>query len=247
MRRPSLIFVALVVALVAGGWATWTGWGSPDIDVFVFVTAGWLVSLCLHEFAHACVAYRGGDRSVVEQGYLTLNPLRYGDALLSIALPLLFLLVGGLGLPGGAVRVHPAALHSRLQQALVSAAGPLANVLVALPLLGVLVLVGPRAGGQVAFWSGVAFLVFLQVTVILLSLLPIPGLDGYGMVEPWLPRRWVRSLASLSGVGLLLLVGLLWIPELNRWFFRQVFEVLRWLGVSEYLVRLGLSLFRFWA
>jgi Zn-dependent protease len=74
MRRPSLIFVALVVALVAGGWATWTGWGNPNIGVFVFVTAGWLVSLCLHEFAHAYMAYHSGDRSVEEQGYLTLNP-----------------------------------------------------------------------------------------------------------------------------------------------------------------------------
>lgn len=52
---------------------------------------------------------------------------------------------------------------------------------------------------------------------------------------------------SLSGLGLLLLVGLLWIPELNRWFFQRVFEVLRWLGVSEFLVRLGLRFFRFWA
>ena len=247
MRRPSLIFAALVMALVAGGWATWTGWGNPDIGVFVFVAAGWLVSLCLHEFAHAYVAYRSGDRGVVEQGYLTLNPLRYSDPLLSIALPLLFVLVGGLGLPGGAVRVDPDALHGRLRQALVSAAGPLANVIVALPLLAVLVLVGPRAGTQVAFWSGLAFLAFLQVTVILLSLLRIPGLDGYGMVAPWLPRRWVRSLASLSGMGMLLLVGLLWIPELNRWFFQQVFQVLRWLGVSEFLVRLGLRFFRFWA
>ncbi len=183
---------------------------------------------------------------MVEQGYLTLNPLRYSDALLSSALLLLFVLVGGLGLPGGAVRVDPDAYPSRLRQALVSAAGPLANVIVALPLLAVLVLVGPRAGTQLAFWSGVAFLVFLQVTAILLSLL-LPGLDGYGMVAPWLPWRRVRSLAPLSGLGLLLLVGLLWIPELNRWFFQQVFQVLRWLGVSEFLVRLGLRFFRFWA
>jgi Zn-dependent protease len=112
------------------------------------------------------------------------------------------LLVGGLGLPGGAVRVDPDALNGRLRQTAVSAAGPLANMVVALPLLAVLLLVGPRPGPQVAFRSGVAFLVFLQVTVILLSLLPIPGLDGYGMVEPWLPRRWAHSLTSLSGLGL---------------------------------------------
>jgi Zn-dependent protease len=158
MRRPSLIFVALVVALVVGGWVTWTGWGNPHIGVFVFVAAGWLVSLCLHEFAHAYVAYRSGDHSVVEQGYLTLNPLRYSDPLLSIALPLLFVLVGGLGLPGGAVRVDPAALPSRLRQAVVSAAGPLANVLVALPLLAVLVLVGPAPARRWRFGVGLRFL-----------------------------------------------------------------------------------------
>jgi hypothetical protein len=44
MRRPNLTFVALVVALVAGGWVTWAGWGNPDVGVFVFVTAGRLVS-----------------------------------------------------------------------------------------------------------------------------------------------------------------------------------------------------------
>jgi Zn-dependent protease len=246
MRRPSLIFVALVVAFVAGGWVSWTGWGNRDIGVFVFVTAGWLVSLCLHEFAHAYVAYRSGDHGVVEEGYLTLNPLRYSDAMLSIALPLLFVLVGGLGLPGGAVRINPGALRSRHHRALVSAAGPLANVIFVVPLLALLVLIGPHAGSPITFWSGLAFLVFLEVTVILLSLVPVPGLDGYGMVEPWLPQRLRDSAASLRGLGLLLLVGLLWIPELNRWFFGWMFGLLRWLGVSEFLVRLGHSLFRFW-
>jgi Zn-dependent protease len=148
MRRPSPVFVALVVTLVAGGWVTWTGWGNPDIGVFVFVAAGWLVSLCLHEFAHAYVAYRSGDRSVVERG---------------------------LSHPQSPALQRRAAEH-RAAAAVCAGAGR------------------PRAGTQVAFWSGVAFLVFLQVTAILLSLLPIPGLDGYGMVEPWLPRRWGAGL-----------------------------------------------------
>jgi hypothetical protein len=107
-------------------------------------------------------------------------------------------LVGGLGLPGGAVRVDPDALHSRLRQALVSAAGPLANVIVALPLLAVLVLVGPRAGTQVAFWSGVAFLVFLQVTAILLSLLP----------HPWAGWLWDGGAVAAAALG-----ALAWVVE----------------------------------
>ncbi len=73
------------------------------VGVFVFVIAGWLVSLCLHEFGHAFTAWRFGDHDVAVRGYLTLNPLKYSNPMLSIGLPLLFIALGGIGLPGGAV------------------------------------------------------------------------------------------------------------------------------------------------
>src|SRR5690606_40584306 len=53
-----------------------------QIAVFGFVLAAWMVSLCLHEFGHAYLAYRSGDRSVASKGYLTLNPFKYSDAVL---------------------------------------------------------------------------------------------------------------------------------------------------------------------
>ena len=65
------------------------------------------MSLCLHEFGHALVAYRGGDRSVRGKGYLTLDIRRYTDVGLSFVLPVLFLLLGGIPLPGGAVLDRP--------------------------------------------------------------------------------------------------------------------------------------------
>src|SRR5215469_9621500 len=74
--------------------------------VFPFVLAGWLVSLCLHEYGHAIMAYRYGDFSVAGRGYLTLNPLRYTDPQFSIIFPLLILALGGIGLPGGAVYLN---------------------------------------------------------------------------------------------------------------------------------------------
>ena len=58
---------------------------------FLVVLIGWIFSLSLHEFAHALVAYYGGDTSVRDKGYLTFNPLKYTHPLYSIALPLLFL------------------------------------------------------------------------------------------------------------------------------------------------------------
>jgi Zn-dependent protease len=96
---PSWIFLALVALTVFGGVMAWYGTINVGIAVFTFVTAGWIVSLSLHEYGHALVAYRGGDRSVASRGYLTLNPLKYAHPILSIVLPLVFLLLGGIGLP----------------------------------------------------------------------------------------------------------------------------------------------------
>ena len=62
-----------------------------SIVITTFVLIGWIISLCLHEFSHALVAYWGGDTTVKDKGYLTLNPLKYTDPLMSIILPLVFL------------------------------------------------------------------------------------------------------------------------------------------------------------
>ena len=77
--------------------------GADDRASCSWCSAGWAVSLCLHEFGHAYTAYRGGDRSVRAKGYLTLDIRRYADLGLSLVLPVFFLLLGGIPLPGGAV------------------------------------------------------------------------------------------------------------------------------------------------
>src|SRR5690606_41186678 len=96
-----------------------------QIAVFGFVLAAWMVSLCLHEFGHAYLAYRSGDRSVASKGYLTLNPFKYSDAVLSFLIPVVFIMLGGIGLPGGAVWIERHAIRGRLRHSLISAAGPL--------------------------------------------------------------------------------------------------------------------------
>src|SRR5512142_224535 len=101
---------------------------------FLIVLIGWIFSLCLHEFSHALVAYYGGDYTVREKGYLTFNPLKYTHPVYSIVLPLLFVLMGGIGLPGGAVYIERWRLRSRLWATAVSLAGPAANLLIAIVL-----------------------------------------------------------------------------------------------------------------
>jgi Zn-dependent protease len=143
---------------------------------FIFVLVGWVFSLCLHEFAHAAVAYLGGDTSVREKGYLTFNPLRYVDPVTSLVIPLVFLLLGGIGLPGGAVYIDRSRLRSKYWECAVALAGPAANLVFA----AVLVLALGADLVPVNAAPAVAFLALLQVTAILLNLLPVPPLDGYG-------------------------------------------------------------------
>ena len=152
--------------------------------------SGWLVSLCLHEYAHA----RGrptaaGDRDVADRGYLTLNPLKYTHPLLSIVLPVVVVLLGGIGLPGGAVWVDRTPSAAGCGTRLISLAGPATNVLFTLVLVVPFVGCGvgtSTSGGPVEFWAGLALLAFLQLTASVLNLLPVPGLDGGNMIQPWL-------------------------------------------------------------
>lgn len=244
---PSPIFGAILAAAAIGGFLAWT---SNDqqmqrIGVFIFVIAGWLVTLCLHEFGHAYLAFRGGDRSVESAGYLTLNPLKYAHPLLSIALPLFFILQGGIGLPGGAVFLHPHAMRSRAARSMSAAAGPAVNASFAVVLLWLASQHGLGSAHQ-QFWGGVAFLGFLQVTAAVLNLLPIPGLDGYAIIEPYLEPGTARSLEPVKPFGMLAVLVLLQVDQINAKFFDLVGRLYDATGASDYLWRYGYFLFRFW-
>ncbi|TCB97841.1 site-2 protease family protein [Micromonospora zingiberis] len=244
--RPSPIFLALVALLVTCGVLAWHGIGNVRLAVFGFVVSGWVVSLCLHEYAHAVVAYRFGDRGVAHRGYLTLNPLKYTHPLLSIVLPVVVVLLGGIGLPGGAVWVDRHVIPGRLRHTLVSLAGPATNVLFALVLVVVLRL-GAPGGGPVEFWAAVALLGFLQLTASVLNLLPVPGLDGGNMIQPWLNSQWRRMYDLFAPYGFILLFALLWNPRIGGWFFSAVFVVADFLGLPPWLYATGLELVRFWS
>ncbi|TAL45323.1 MAG: site-2 protease family protein [Salinibacterium sp.] len=242
-RRISPIFIGLLILAAASGWALWIGFGSIGFDAFLFVLAVWVISLCLHEFGHAAVAYRYGDHSVEERGYLTLDPLRYTHPFLSIVLPLIFVLLGGIGLPGGAVFINRAALRSRFAHTAVAAAGPLMNIVVAL-LLAVALLF--RDDSHTDFWSVVTFLLFLQISGAVLNLLPVPGLDGFGIIEPYLSRGALIAASKIAPFGLLILFVLLWNTPVGRAFFTLVFWLMQLVSAPIELMTAGYDLFRFW-
>lgn len=246
--RPSPVFLVIVAFTVAGGVLAWLAAETVRplsyVGVFIFVVAGWLVSLCLHEFGHAYSAWRFGDHDVAMRGYLTLNPLKYSSPLLSLGLPLLFIALGGIGLPGGAVYVRTAFMTPR-QRTQVSLAGPAANLVLAVVLLAATRLFFDP--GHWVFWSAVAFLGFLQITALLLNLLPIPGLDGYSALEPHLSPETQRAVAPAKQFGFVFLLVLLLAPAVNQWFFAGVFWLFDLSGVDPRLTSVGMQLTRFWS
>jgi Zn-dependent protease len=253
--RPGPVFLVIVALFVLCGLVAWRYGAQMNVfaarfALFGFVVAGWIISLCLHEFGHAYFAYRSGDHSIATRGYLTLDPRKYADVTLSFFIPVLFILIGGIGLPGGAVWIDRGAIRGRLRHSLISAAGPIANALFAVGLaLIISILAPPTAEGtfdHVIFWSGVYFLAFLQITAALLNLIPVPGLDGFGIAEPYLPRHWVAKANEIGGYAFFILIALLWVPPINHAFFDAVFHLTDALGIGRGGIDLGLTLFRFW-
>jgi Zn-dependent protease len=238
-------FIGLLSALVASGAVLWFDLvpTAGPLFVIVFVVAGWVVSLSVHEFGHAFVAYLGGDSSVVASGYLNLNPLRYTNVLLSIVMPVAFLLLGGIALPGGAVYIDRAALRSRWWDTGVSLAGPLGTlictVLVSIPF----VLPGHETWitqTNVMFFEALAFLGFVQVFALLLNLVPIPGLDGFGAIRPWLSYSVQASANRIGFFGILIVFALLWyVPPIRDTFFMTIFQITDHLGIPAGLIISG--------
>jgi Zn-dependent protease len=252
--RPSPVFLAICAVTALGGVLAWLAGASRSplayVGVFTFVIAGWLLSLCLHEFGHAYMAWRYGDRDVAVRGYLTLNPLKYSNPLLSLGLPLVFIALGGIGLPGGAVYVRTSWMTPR-RRTVVALAGATVNATLAVVLLvltAVFTDVNPAVfANHVVFWSGMAFLGFLQVTAVILNLLPIPGLDGYSALEPHLSPETQHALAPAKQWGFLILFVLLIAPPLNAAFFSVVLWFFDLSDVPRILVGWGSQLTRFWS
>ena len=165
--------------------------GNPRL--FGAVLVGWIISVILHEFAHGVVAYWGGDYTIRERGGLTLNPLQYIDPLFSIIIPVVVLFLGGIPLPGGVTYIRRDLLRSRFWDTAVSLAGPAMNFILfiacALPLHPHFHWLDAKASSQ--NWSDLQIflgvMAFLQLIAVILNLIPVPPLDGFGAIAPYLP------------------------------------------------------------
>jgi Zn-dependent protease len=211
---------------------------------FLIVLAGWIFSLCLHEFSHALVAYNGGDHTVREKGYLSFNPLKYTHPIFSIVIPIIFLLLGGIGLPGGAVYIETWRIRSRKWLSLMSLAGPASNLLVAI-VLGIILSLAPVS--PTGIWPALSFLLVLQISAVLFNLIPLPPFDGYNALEPFLPFNVRETVNQFRSAAIWIILLLFWyVPVVGDVFWGAVYWISTTLGVEWSLVVTGLDQFQFW-
>ena len=172
-----------------------------------------LISLPVHEFAHAWTADRFGDTTPRQYGRLTLNPLRHLDVMGS-----LMILFAGFGW-AKPVPVNPYALGRKSPAALmwVSLAGPMSNFLMAL--LAVIPLragwVEPSAYSGLTLFTAYGFLldfIYINLTLMLFNLIPLAPLDGDKIADYFFPPSWARALERIRPYGpmmiLVLFIGL---------------------------------------
>ena len=205
------------------------------------IMIGWIMTVVLHEFAHGIVAYWGGDYTIAERGGLTLNPLQYINPVNSIILPLIWLMLGGIPLPGGATYIRRDLLRSKAWNTAVSLAGPAVNLMVFLLLC---VAIHPKVKWidntiPVAQWSTAqqfcAAMAFLQMFAVLLNLVPIPPMDGYKAISPYLPvpmQIWLSRPQVANTIYILYFVALMQSVIISGFFIRIIIKTFVLIGID---------------
>ncbi len=202
----------------------------PLIFICVVVPA-----IVLHECAHAWSADKLGDRTARNMGRLTLNPLKHIDPFGTVLVPLMLYLPYALGwtrspiIFGFAkpVPFDPNNLrHPRRDIMLVRLAGPLMNVMIAFVFAKALVFVHNPLGQEVF-----ATAVLLNLGLAVFNMVPVPPLDGSGILYAILPRRmlvYVNRLDNFVGVVLVfVMLNMGWLNFLDRF----IFYIAHWMGV----------------
>jgi Zn-dependent protease len=182
-----------------------------------------VISITFHEFMHAWSANELGDSTAKRMGRLSLNPIVHFDPL--GALMIVFMTISGVGIGWGKpVPVNPYNLrgNARVSMGLTSVAGPFSNLALATVAAVPIRLVGSALPYLVAEF--LLILVFVNVGLALFNLIPLPPLDGFGVVQGVLATqrgRWARDLGNtldrLAPYGPMLLLAVLSLGWVTGW------------------------------
>jgi segregation and condensation protein A len=221
----------------------------------VFYLVPMILSLSVHEFAHAWVATKLGDETPEKEERLTLSPLSHIDIWGTLVIPLMSIAFSGVAYIGWAkpVQVNPSRftrkVSMRTGMALTAVAGPLSNFMLAFASVGILTLcfrfgwLSTVSRNQVAIIELLKTMFFVNVGLCVFNLLPIPPLDGSRL----LPRSLDNLVESMGNFSFLLIMVVLSIPAIRlilidlpmRWLTHAILAVFGLAQLSPKGIRVG--------
>lgn len=171
-------------------------------------------AITLHEVAHGWVARVLGDTTAARQGRLSLNPLAHVDPLGTVLIPGMLLAFGG-GFMFGWAKPVPVDWRNfrkpRTDMAVVAAAGPLSNLAMALA-WGLLFKLAADTGATEGLWYGIRLMaragMIINISLMVLNLLPLPPLDGSRILVGVLPPFLAYRFAQIEPYGMMILIVL---------------------------------------
>ncbi|RAP34073.1 site-2 protease family protein [Candidatus Marinamargulisbacteria bacterium SCGC AG-410-N11] len=169
-----------------------------------------LISIVIHELAHAFTAYKLGDPTAKNLGRLTLNPIKHLDIIGSFILPASLAIINSPVMLGWAKPVPVDCRYFKnpvKDMAKVAIAGPLSNIILAC--IGIL-LFKLKLSTYIAVYQILYSFILINLILAIFNLHPIPPLDGSRIIKLWLSPKWQFTLDRIEPFGILIIFGLLY-------------------------------------
>ena len=199
---------------------------------FVISFPLFLSALVVHEYAHGWVANKLGDPTAKHFGRLTFNPLAHIDLVGTIIVPISLRLMGSPQVFGWAkpVPINFSFLRNPKKDMFwVGMAGPAANILTAVLLAGLIRI--PLIGNVFVARGLLSYVATINVILGIFNMLPIPPLDGSRILFSILPGSLALRFMKLEPVGILILLGFLWLGVMDRFVWPIVIVLMKMLGI----------------
>ncbi len=231
--------IIIILAIILGLWLISAG--TNGILNLLLTIPGVLIALTFHEFAHAWAANKLGDETPKVQGRLNLNPLSHIDPV-----GFIFLIVAGFGW-GKPVQIDPRNFNGKHSiskaEAIVSAAGPIMNFILAFVFLiiyYILFVVTGALNGLSMQWQQIIFAVISYIISIniglgVFNLIPIPPLDGSKILMHFLPykgKEWFYKNQQIFYIIFLILLVTNLSSAILTPIFSAVFSGLDWVAYN---------------